>query len=84
MSKSAVVTARVDEQLVDLLDKLAKAKKRSRSWIVADALQRQIKQDAEFLDFVQQGIDDLDAGRWITHEELVAEIKARRVSREVA
>ncbi len=84
MSKSAVVTARVDEQLIDLLDKLAKAKKRSRSWIVADALQRQIKQDAEFLDFIQQGIDDLDNGRWITHEELVAEIKARRVSREAA
>lgn len=84
MSKTAVITTRVDRETLDLLDRLAAAQGRSRAWVVARAVERQAKQEAEFLDFLQQGIDDLDLGRSISHEELVERIKARPQSRQAA
>ena len=37
-----------------------------------------------FLDFIREGEDDLDAGRWISHEELVRELKDRHAKMQGA
>ena len=84
MSHTAVVTARVSTETLELLDRIAAAQSRSRAWVIARAIERQAKEESEFLDFLQQGIDDLDAGRTISHEELVERLKARRHSRKAA
>ena len=84
MSKNAVVTARIDEETLAIVDRLAVAQGRSRAWVVARAIEKEARVEAEFLDFVQEGIDDLDAGRKISHDELVARIAARRNSRQAA
>ena len=38
MSKSAVLTTRVDEETLALVDKVAQATGRSRAWIAAQAI----------------------------------------------
>ncbi len=83
MRKTAVVTARVSEETLALLDSIATREDRSRSWVAARALELHAQREAEFLAFAQKGIDDLDAGRTITHDELIDRIKARR-SRKAA
>jgi predicted transcriptional regulator len=76
MSKTAVITARVDEDTLELVDRVAKAKGRSRAWFVANAVQRFAESEAEYLAFVQEGIDALDRGESIPHEEVMAELDA--------
>jgi predicted transcriptional regulator len=78
MSKTAVITARLDEETLALVDKVAKAQGRSRSWFAAQAIRRVAESEAEFLAFVQVGIDAADRGELIPHDEVFREIRARR------
>lgn len=84
MSKTAVITTRIEPEKLKALEALAKRLDRSRAWVVSEAINAFIAEQTEFLDFVQQGIDDLDNGRWIDHEDLVREIKQRRSQRHAA
>ncbi|HEU4962189.1 MAG TPA: ribbon-helix-helix domain-containing protein [Sphingomonas sp.] len=70
MSKSAVITARVDPDLSERLDALAGKLERSRAWIVAKAIERYVAEEAAFLDFLQVGIDAADRGDVISQEEM--------------
>ena len=70
MSRTLVITARVSEELADELDKLAGALERSRAWIVAKAVERYVREEAEFLAFIQEGEDDIAAGRVHSQEEV--------------
>ena len=83
MSKTAVVTARVSEETLTLLDSIAEHHDRSRAWVISRAVEEHARREAEFLKFAQKGIDDLNAGRTITHEQLIDRIKARQ-SRKAA
>jgi predicted transcriptional regulator len=74
MSKTAVITARVDEATLDLVDRVAKAHGRSRGAFAAAAIRRVAESEAEFLAFVQEGIDAADRGDLIPHEEVMAEL----------
>ena len=74
MSKSAVITARVDPETLALIDKVVASQGRSRSWFVANAVQRAAEYEADFLAFVQEGIDDIEAGRFIDHETVMKEL----------
>lgn len=78
MSKTAVVTARLDAETLALVDRVAAAQGRSRSWYLAQAVRKVAEHDAEFMAFVQAGIDSADRGELIPHEEVMREIRARR------
>jgi predicted transcriptional regulator len=84
MTKTIVVTTRLDEPTIEALDALAERLDRSRAWIVAKAVAGYVQEKTEFLDFIKEGEDDLDAGRTISHEELVREIVERRAKRKAA
>lgn len=71
MSKSSVITARVDADTLALVDKVAKSQGRSRAWFVARAVQRAAESEADFMAFVQEGLDDIAAGRTVPHEEML-------------
>lgn len=71
MSKPVVISARIDAKTAALLDKVAAARQRSRAWLVADAVKRMAKEEAEYLDFIQVGIDAADNGDVLTHSELM-------------
>jgi predicted transcriptional regulator len=72
MSKTSVITARLDTDTLALVDKVAKSQGRSRAWFVAKAVQRAAETEANFMAFVQVGLDDIEAGRTVPHEEVVA------------
>lgn len=77
MSKQTVISARVDEETLALIDSAAQAQGRSRAWFVANAVKRVAESEADFAAFVQVGLDDIAAGRTVPHEEVMAEIDAR-------
>jgi len=76
MSKTAVITARLDAETLELVDRLAGAQGRSRSWFAAQAIKQVAEREAEFWDFIQKGIDDIEAGRFVEHDEVMAELDA--------
>ena len=84
MTKSTVVTTRLDAATTEALDALAERLDRSRAWIVAKAVAAYVKERTEFLDFIKEGEDELDAGQWISHEDLVREIEDRQAKRQAA
>jgi predicted transcriptional regulator len=76
MSKSAVITARVNEETLALVDRLASAEGRSRAWFVARAVREVAEREAEFQAFVQEGIDAVERGDVASHEEVMADLDA--------
>jgi len=76
MSKSAVITTRIDKATADLVDRAAARHGQSRSWFVSRVLAEAAKRESEFLAFVQEGIDELDRGEGIPHEVVMAELDA--------
>ncbi|MCA1197575.1 ribbon-helix-helix protein, CopG family [Sphingomonas sp. R647] len=76
--KTAVVTARLDPETLAGLDKLAEYHERSRAWLVAKAVKKYVKEETEFFAFLQEGEDAIASGEFLTHEELMAEIKGMR------
>lgn len=77
MSKSSVITARLDPALLAKLDELAGAVDRSRAWLVAKAVQRYVEEELEFHTFIQAGIDSADRGELISQEDMEAWFEAR-------
>lgn len=76
MTRSAVVTTRLDAETIDLVDRLAAARGQSRSWFVSRVIAEAARREAEFLAFVQEGLDELDRGEGVAHEAVAAEIDA--------
>ena len=71
---SSVITARLDPETLALVDRVAKAQGRSRSWFAAQAIKRAAEAEAEYQAFVQVGIDAADRGELVPHEEVMAEL----------
>lgn len=76
MGKTAVITTRVGEETLALVDKIASARGRSRAWFVAKAVESAARQEAEMLALIQQGFDDIEAGRFVEHEVIMADLDA--------
>jgi predicted transcriptional regulator len=81
MSRSAVITTRVDYETLDALDKIAARTERTRAWIVAKALRHYVEEEKAFQAFVQEGLDELDRGEFYTQEEMEAWFAARYETR---
>ena len=77
MTKSAVITARLDSEALAKLDQLSATLDRSRAWIVAKAVQRYVDEELEYRAFIQQGVDEADRGELISQEEMEAWFEAR-------
>ena len=75
MSKSVVISCRVDEEMLTTLDRLAASYERSRAWVVHKLLTEAARTDLKELEFIEAGIADADAGRTISHEELIRQLE---------
>lgn len=81
----ATITFRVDESLKAEFANAARACDRTEAQLLRDFMrdfvqqqQRSADYDAWFLRQVQRGINDVDAGRVSSHEEVEARFAARR------
>jgi predicted transcriptional regulator len=79
---SKVITARVDDETLGLVDSIAKAQGRSRAWFVADAVRRAAQYEADFRNFIQVGIDAADRGEVISQEEMERWLEDRIAGRQ--
>lgn len=77
MGKHATITAQVDPETLALVDKAAESRGLSRAKFAAEAIRRAAESDADFLAFVQEGIDAADRGDVISQEEMEAWFEAR-------
>jgi len=67
-----VVTAHLPAGLADKLDALAARSERSRGWIMKQALAAWVDQEEERHKLTLEALADVDAGRLIDHESIVA------------
>ena len=72
-----VTTARFDPEIREQLDKMAEQMDRPRAWIIKEAVAQYLEREAWYLAEVQKGIDDMEAGRVINHDEVAARLKAK-------
>jgi len=73
MSAEVTISARVPMDLSQQVDRLANAMRRNRSWIVEEALRSYIKQELAFLEAVEEGIKQMEAGEVVDHAVVVAD-----------
>jgi predicted transcriptional regulator len=81
MSKPNLISARVSDDVLAMIDRLATSRDRSRAWIIAQLLEQAATKETEFLDFVQVGLDDLAAGRVVSHEDMEIWFRDRKSAR---
>jgi RHH-type rel operon transcriptional repressor/antitoxin RelB len=70
MSSTTTVTVRIPTKLKNRLNKLADATARSRSWVAAHALEVYVEEQEWQVAEIRKGIDDLNAGRVVSHEKV--------------
>ena len=71
---SVTLSARVPEDFRAQVDELAKALGRDRAWIVEQAVRRFVQTETQFLAAVRQGREDIQAGRFVEHDEVEADL----------
>ena len=73
----SATTVRFDPETRAQLDKMAEQIDRPRAWIIKEAVAQYLERETWYLAEVQKGIDDAEAGRTISHEEMGARLKAK-------
>lgn len=73
---STTMTIRVPIEVSDKLSRLAKGTDRSRSYLAAAALSAYVDRELEIIEGIQQGLADVEAGRVVPHEQVVADAEA--------
>jgi predicted transcriptional regulator len=78
---SNVITARVSDEILAMIDRLAKDNERTRAWIVARMVEDTARKQIELADFIQDGIDCIERGEYHTQEEMEAWFGTRKANR---
>jgi len=82
-TKDTVVNARIDAETLSQLDEIAVEWKRTRSYLIAEAVREFVEREYAFISAVREGEADIEAGRYLTQEEAVKwfeDLKAGRVT----
>jgi len=74
MAHTVTLSTRVPEEVRTQVDALASALGRDRAWIVEQAVRQFIAVEAQFIAAVQRGKDDIQAGRFVDHAAMEAEL----------
>ena len=68
--KSATVSAKLEPSVAKKLDLLAKATARSRSFLIAEAIETYVKDQVWQIQAIQEGIKEADRGNFATDKEV--------------
>ena len=79
-----VVTAKLPDDLVDRMDEVAERIDRTKSWIVREALSQWLAEEQRRYDLTIEALKDVDEGRTIPHEEVLAMVEQRKRERREA
>ena len=81
---SNVITTRVSDEVLTMIDQLAVSRERSRAWVLARLVEAAAMKEIEFDETLQAGLDDVASERTATHEAVFARMRARRSQRKAA
>ena len=76
-----VVTAKLPDDLVSLMDDVADRIDRSKSWIVRQAVTEWLAEEQRRYELTLEGLKEVDEGRTIPHEEVLAMVEQRKRER---
>jgi predicted transcriptional regulator len=79
-----VVTAKLPDELVSQMDEVADRIDRSKSWIVRQAVAEWLAEEQRRYDLTLEALKDVDEGRKIAHEEVLAMLDRRKRERREA
>ena len=80
--KSQTISARLDPETAKKLDMLVKSTARSRSYLVAEAVETYVKDQAWQIGAIQEGIKDADKGKFATEKEVKKVFKKRGLNED--
>ena len=76
MAESTTMTIRLDPEVKEKLGRIARDTRRSRSFLAAEAVAAFVDRELEIIEGLQRGLADMEAGRVVPHEQVVAEGRA--------
>ncbi|MGO1076935.1 CopG family ribbon-helix-helix protein [Inquilinus sp. CA228] len=76
MAESTTMTIRLDPEVKEKLGRIARDTRRSRSFLAAEAVAAFVDRELEIIEGIQRGLADMEAGRVVPHEQVVAEGRA--------
>jgi RHH-type rel operon transcriptional repressor/antitoxin RelB len=71
------LSVRLSPEIKDKLEKMARATARTKSFLVADAIQQYLSVNEWQIQAIQEGIQQADEGQLISHEEVVRAWEAK-------
>jgi predicted transcriptional regulator len=77
-----VVTAKLPDYLVAKMDEVASRIDRSKSWIVRQAVAEWLAEEQRRHELTLEALMDVEEGRTIPHEEVLAGIERRKRERD--
>ncbi len=81
MAKTTVFSVRVPLALKEKLESIAEAMDRPRSWVVNDALEQYIAEQAWQIEAIKEGSAAADRGEVVPHEDVVAKWERKLADR---
>lgn len=79
-----VVTAKLPDDLVSRMDEVADRIDRTKSWIVRQAVSQWLVEEQRRYDLTMEALKDVDEGRIIPHEDVLAMVEQRKRERREA
>ena len=67
---TAIISVRIDSNIKSQLEALAKRARRSKSFLAAEAIAAYVEAERWQLDEIQAGLEELDKGRVVAHEDV--------------
>jgi predicted transcriptional regulator len=81
---SEAVSFRLDADTLTGLDRLAAELKRCRADLIQDAVKRFVDDELAFSACIEEGERDFENGDYVTHEEIVAELRTQYAHKDAA
>ena len=81
MAKTTVFSVRVSSDLKDKLKSVAEAMDRPRSWVVNDALEQYVADQAWQIEAIKEVCAAADRGEVVSHEDIVAKWERKLADR---
>ena len=82
VNKTVTITARVPVALAKKLESYAKVAGRTKSRVIEDILDRYVDGEIAFVEAVNEGLRELEAGLGVPHEEAMKQIRAHIAMRK--
>ena len=79
-----VVTAKLPDDLVSRMDEVSERIERSKSWIVREAVSQWLVEEQRRHELTLEALRDIDEGRTIPHEDVLAMVEKRKRERRKA